>query len=101
MSYYGGDGLNKALVSVDEFMAVVQAVRGKPESAPAETIGQQVKRGAGSPAVAAGGAGVVAVALDAVPAASGLLGNLVPAAQIIAVVICAAFVGYMIWKQAR
>lgn len=54
-----------------------------------------------APAAGAGVSGAVAVALDAVPAASGLLGNLAPVAQTIAVVVAAAFVGYLLWKRTR
>lgn len=54
-----------------------------------------------APAAGAGASGAVAVALDAVPAASGLLGNLAPVAQTIAVVVAAAFIGWIIWQKVR
>lgn len=52
-------------------------------------------------AVGAGGAGAVAVALDAMPAASGLLGNLAPVAQTIAVAVAAMFIAWLIYKRVR
>lgn len=51
------------------------------------------------PVVGAGGASAFAVALDAMPAASGLLGNLTPVAQAIAVAVTAVFVGWLIWER--
>lgn len=54
-----------------------------------------------APAAGAGASGAVAVALDAAPAASGLLGNLAPVAQTIAVVVAAAFIGWIIWQKVR
>lgn len=50
-------------------------------------------------AVGAGGAGAVAVAIDAMPAVSGVLGKLAPTAQLVAVVIAAVLVGYVIWRR--
>lgn len=54
----------------------------------------------GATAGAAGGT-AVSVALEAAPSLSGLLGNLAPAAQTIAVVVTAACIGYLIWKETR
>lgn len=53
------------------------------------------------PVMGAGGFGGLAVALDAMPAASGLLGNLAPVAQTIAVVVAALFIGWLIYKRMR
>lgn len=52
-------------------------------------------------AAGAGVAGVVAVAAEHLPAASGLLGSLAPAAQLVAVVVAALFIGYLLWKRTR
>jgi peptidoglycan L-alanyl-D-glutamate endopeptidase CwlK len=54
-----------------------------------------------TPAVGAGAGLSVAAVIDAVPAASGLLGNLAPTAQLVAVAVAALFVGYLIWQRAR
>jgi hypothetical protein len=53
---------------------------------------------------AAAGAGVasaVAVAAEHLPVASSLLGNLAPTAQLVAVVVAAVFIGYLLWKRTR
>jgi len=56
--------------------------------------------GGGKAEAATAGAGLsVAAALDAVPAASGLLGNLAPTAQIIAVVVAAGAIAYLLLKR--
>ena len=47
-------------------------------------------------AAGAGVAGVVAVAADYLP----ILGQLAPTAQLVAVVVAAAFIGYILWKRA-
>ena len=52
-------------------------------------------------AAGAGAAGAVAVAIDALPAASGILGSLAPTAQLVAVCVAAAFIGYLLWKRTR
>ncbi|MDX5401067.1 MAG: D-Ala-D-Ala carboxypeptidase family metallohydrolase [Rhodobacterales bacterium] len=52
-------------------------------------------------AVGASTAGVAAVALEHLPAASGLIGNLAPTAQIIAVIAAAALIGYLLLSRAR
>lgn len=44
-------------------------------------------------------AGTVAVVADYIPAASGFLGELAPAAQIIALVVAAAFLAYILYKR--
>lgn len=53
------------------------------------------------PVAGAAGAGAVAVALDALPAAGGLLGGLAPTAQLVAVVVAAAFIGYLVFARTR
>lgn len=52
-------------------------------------------------AAGAGVAGAVAVAVEHLPVASGLLGGLAPTAQLVAVVVAAAFIGYLLWKRSR
>jgi hypothetical protein len=52
-------------------------------------------------AAGAGVAGAVALVTDHLPAASGILWNLAPIAQIIAVVAAALLIGYLIWKRTR
>jgi hypothetical protein len=52
-------------------------------------------------AAGAGVAGVAAVAAEHLPAASSLLGNLAPAAQLVAVGVAAVFIGYLLLKRAR
>jgi len=55
-------------------------------------------------AQAAAGAGVsggVAVAIDAMPAAGGLLGGLAPTAQTIAIAVAGLFIAYMIWRRVK
>jgi hypothetical protein len=49
----------------------------------------------------AGLAGAVAVAAEHLPVASGLLGSLAPAAQLVAVVVAALLLGYVLWKRTR
>lgn len=52
-------------------------------------------------AAGAGVAGAVAVAAEHLPAASSLLGNLAPTAQLVAVVIAALLIGYLLWRRAQ
>jgi len=52
-------------------------------------------------AAGAGVAGAVAVAAEHLPVASSLLGNLAPTAQLVAVVVAALFIGYLLWKRTR
>ena len=52
-------------------------------------------------AAGVGVAGAVAVAVEQLPAASGLLGQLAPTAQLIAVVAAAAFIGYLLYSRSR
>ena len=49
----------------------------------------------------AGIAGGIAVAAEHIPAAGSLLGNLAPTAQVVALVIAAALVGYLLYKRTR
>lgn len=49
----------------------------------------------------AGVAGGLAVAAEHLPAAGSLFGNLAPTAQLVAVIIAAALIGYVIWKKSR
>jgi hypothetical protein len=46
-------------------------------------------------------AGAVAVAAEHLPVASGLLGQLAPHAQLVAVVIGALLIGYFLWRRSR
>ena len=64
----------------------------------AETLSQDTEAKA---AAGAGVAGAVAVAAEHLPAASSLLGSLAPTAQLVAVVIAACFIGYLLWKRSR
>ena len=48
-------------------------------------------------AAGAGVAGAVAVAADYLP----VLGQLAPTAQLVAVVVAAAFIGYLLWRRSR
>ena len=71
---------------------------------PVETPRQPEKLSEDREAQAAAGAGVagaVAVAAEHAPLAGSILGNLAPAAQIVAVVIAALLLGYLIWRRAR
>lgn len=52
-------------------------------------------------AAGAGGAGAVAVVLETVPAASGLLGKLAPTAQLVAVILAGLFIAYLLWRRFR
>lgn len=55
-------------------------------------------------AIAAGGAaasGVAASVIEHVPAFSGLLGNLAPVAQTVALVLAALFIGYVLWRRLK
>lgn len=52
-------------------------------------------------AAGAGVAGAVAVAADHMPAAAGILGNLAPTAQLVAVAAAAALIGYLIFRRVR
>jgi hypothetical protein len=49
----------------------------------------------------AGLAGAAAVAAEHLPVASGLLGSLAPTAQLVAVVVAALLLGYVLWKRTR
>jgi zinc D-Ala-D-Ala carboxypeptidase len=49
----------------------------------------------------AGVAGGVAVAAEHLPVAGSFLGGLAPTAQLVAVIIAAALLGYVIWKKSR
>lgn len=49
----------------------------------------------------AGAAGAVAAAAEHVPAASGLLGQLAPTAQLVAICVAALLLGYVIWKKLK
>lgn len=53
----------------------------------------------GKAAAGIGGAGAVAVALDHLPVAGGIIGQLAPVAQIIAVCAAVALLGYIIWRR--
>ena len=55
----------------------------------------------GQAAAGAGVAGAVALAADHLPTASGILWNLAPTAQLVAVVAAALLIGYLIWKRTR
>lgn len=46
-------------------------------------------------------AGAVALGAEHLPLASGLLGSLAPHAQLVAVVVAAVLVGYVLWKRSR
>lgn len=59
------------------------------------------QKGGAAPVATAGAAGGFAVILDTIPAASGLLGNLAPAAQMIAVGVAAVLVGYLLWSRMK
>lgn len=74
-------------------------VSGDP--APKEPAHIETKEAIAAPAAGAGAGLSVATAIDAVPAASGLLGNLAPTAQIVAVAVAALCLGYLLWRQAR
>jgi len=52
-------------------------------------------------AAGAGIAGGLAVAAEYIPAAGSLFGSLAPTAQIVALVIAAALIGYLLYKRAR
>lgn len=52
-------------------------------------------------AAGAGVAGALAVGAEHLPVASGLLGKLAPTAQLVAVVIGALLIAYLIWKRTR
>jgi hypothetical protein len=47
----------------------------------------------------AGLAGAVAVAAEHLPVASGLLGSLAPTAQLVAVIVAAVLLGYVLWRR--
>lgn len=49
----------------------------------------------------AGIAGGLAAIVEHAPLAGSILGNLVPTAQLVAVVVAAALLGYVLWKRAR
>lgn len=75
-----------------------------PTSLPAEPVRQPETLREDTEAQAAAGAGiasVAAVAAEHLPVASGLLGNLAPTAQIVALVIAAALIGYLLYKRSR
>ena len=46
-------------------------------------------------------AGAVAVAAEHLPLAGTFLGGLAPTAQLVAVVVAAALVGFLIWKRSK
>ena len=52
-------------------------------------------------AAGAGAAGTVAAAVEHIPAAGSLLGSLAPTAQVVALIIAAALLGYLIYKRTR
>jgi hypothetical protein len=52
-------------------------------------------------AAGAGIAGAIAVAAEHLPVAGSLLGGLAPTAQIVATVVAALFIGYILWKRSR
>jgi hypothetical protein len=52
-------------------------------------------------AAGVGVAGAVAVAAEHLPVASGLLSSLAPTAQLVAVVIAAVLIGFLLWKRSR
>ena len=52
-------------------------------------------------AAGAGVAGAVAVAVEHLPVAGGVLGSLAPTAQLVAVVVAALFIGFLLWKRVR
>lgn len=69
-----------------------------PERRQPETLREDPEAGA---AAGAGAAGAVAVAIDALPAAGGLLGELAPVAQVVAITAAALLIGWLIWKRSR
>lgn len=52
-------------------------------------------------ALGAAGSSAVGMALEAAPAAQGLLGNLAPTAQIIAIVAAVGFISFLLWKRIK
>lgn len=52
-------------------------------------------------AAGAGAAGIVAGAAEYIPTASGLLGQLAPTAQLVAVSVAALLIGYLLWKRLK
>jgi hypothetical protein len=48
-----------------------------------------------------GVAGAVAVAAEHLPIASGLLGSLAPTAQLVAIIVAALLLGYVLWKRSQ
>jgi hypothetical protein len=52
-------------------------------------------------AAGVGVAGAVAVAAEHLPVASGLLSSLAPTAQLVAVVVAAVLIGFLLWKRSR
>jgi hypothetical protein len=52
-------------------------------------------------AAGAGIAGALAAAVEHAPVAGSVLGNLAPAAQLVAVVVAASLLGYVLWRRAR
>lgn len=71
---------------------------------PTETPRQPEKLSEDKEAQATAGAGIagaIAVAADHLPVASGLLGSLAPTAQLVAVVVAAMLIGYVLWKRTR
>lgn len=87
----------------------VGATWGKPwpltvTSWPTEPARQPERLSEDTDAKAAAGAGVagaVAVAAEHLPVASTLLGGLAPHAQLVAVVVAACFIGYLLWRRAK
>jgi hypothetical protein len=51
--------------------------------------------------VGAGVAGGLAAAVEHAPLAGSILGSLAPTAQLVAVCVAAALLGYVLWKRSR
>lgn len=71
---------------------------------PVETPRQPEKLSEDREAQAAAGAGLaggLAVAVEHAPLAGSILGTLAPTAQLVAVVVAAALLGYLIWRRVR
>ena len=54
-----------------------------------------------APAIGAGVSGAIAAALDVAPAAGGILGQLAPTAQLVAILAVVGFVAYILWKRSN
>ena len=71
---------------------------------PVETIRQPETLSEDKQAQAVGGAGLaggIAVAAEHLPLVDSVLGRLAPTAQLVAVVVAALLLGYVLWKRAR